>query len=164
MTNKKPVFTKDTENKKLTVVRQFDAILQEVWDAWTTAEILDQWWAPKPYKAETKSMDFRAGGVWMYCMAGPEGDRQWCRVEYYTIDPNRSISSAAMFCDEAGVINEEFPKMYWKQDFTQTGDTTTVTVEVSFDKSADMEMILKMGFQEGFTAGLENLDDYLAGK
>ena len=48
------------------VKREFDAGLPLVWQAWTTAELLDQWWAPLPYKNKTKLMDFRNGGVWHY--------------------------------------------------------------------------------------------------
>lgn len=162
MTKNEAVFSKDLENKKLTVVRAFDAPLERVWKAWTTSEILDHWWAPKPYNAETKSMDFREGGRWLYCMVGPEGDRNWCRVDYKTIDPYKSIVSVDMFCDEEGNENTDFPRMNWKKAFRQTGSSTTVTIELTFAKTADMETILKMGFQEGFTAGLGNLDDYLA--
>lgn len=161
MTKNETVFSKDLEKKKLTVVRAFDASLERVWEAWTTSGILDQWWAPKPYKAETKTMDFREGGRWIYCMVGPTGDRTWCRVDYKTIRPLRSIADSAMFCDEEGRENLEFPIMHWNKQFKETGDATTVTIDITFDREADMEAILKMGFQEGFTMGLGNLDQYL---
>ena len=57
----KSVLTKDPGGKKLQVVEEFDVPVAAVWEAWTTPELLDQWWAPKPWKAETKSMDFREG-------------------------------------------------------------------------------------------------------
>ncbi|SRR5258708_17067662 len=161
MTKNEAVFSKDLQNKKLTVVRAFDAPIKQVWNAWTKSEILDHWWAPKPYNAETKTMDFREGGQWIYCMVGPEGDRTWCRVDYKTIEPYRSITSVDMFCDENGNETLDFPRMNWKKEFSQTGSGTTVKVEITFAQTADMEMILKMGFQEGFTAGLGNLDHYL---
>jgi uncharacterized protein YndB with AHSA1/START domain len=60
---------------QLIVTREFDANSDLVWKAWTTAELLDQWWAPKPYRAETKSLDFREGGVWLYAMVSPENEK-----------------------------------------------------------------------------------------
>jgi uncharacterized protein YndB with AHSA1/START domain len=162
MTKKETVFSKDLANRKLTVVREFDASLELVWKAWTESEILDQWWGPKPYRAETKTMDFREGGVWLYCMAGPTGDRHWCRVDYKTIEPKKSISTTNVFCDEEGIINPDLPPMDWRKQFSQTDSGTTVRVEITFAKEADMETIIKMGFQEGFTAGLSNLDHYLS--
>ncbi len=159
MTKNEAIFSKDLESKKLTVVRAFDAPVEQVWEAWTTSEMLDRWWAPKPYRAETKTMDFRDGGLWLYCMVGPDGSRHWCRVDYQTIDPGKRVVSTAMFCDEEGHENLEMPRMHWKQAFGKTGSGTTVTVVISFDKTADMEMIIKMGFQEGFTMGMGNLEE-----
>ena len=106
-------------------------------------------------------MDFREGGRWLYCMVGPTGDKHWCRVDYKTIRPLKSITDSAMFCDEEGKENLEFPVMHWNKQFKETGDATTVTIDISFDRETDMEAILKMGFQEGFTMGLGNLDLYL---
>ncbi len=68
MSNKQTTISKDAANKKLIVVREFDAPLEQVWKAWTDSNILDKWWAPKPWKAKTKSMDFREGGTWLYSL------------------------------------------------------------------------------------------------
>ncbi len=51
MSNKQTTISKDAANKKLIVVREFDAPLEEVWRAWTDSKILDKWWAPKPWRA-----------------------------------------------------------------------------------------------------------------
>lgn len=160
MTKREAVFSKD--QKKLTVVREFDAALERVWRAWTDSEILDQWWAPKPYRAQTKTMDFREGGLWLYCMVGPEGQGMWCRIDYKTIEPYKSFSYTDAFCDEEGNKNTEFPSMAWRNEFIQGEGVTTVRVEIRFAKEEDLETILEMGFQEGFTAGLSNLDHYLS--
>lgn len=73
-------FTVDKENKTIHVARRFDAEVPLVWQAWTTPELLDQWWGPEPWRAETKSMDFRVGGHWLYAMVGPEGEKHWSKV------------------------------------------------------------------------------------
>lgn len=41
-------FSVNKENKTIHVTREFAANRELVWKAWTTAELLDQWWAPKP--------------------------------------------------------------------------------------------------------------------
>ncbi len=53
-------FSVDKENKTITIKREFAAELPLVWDAYTKSEILDKWWAPKPWKARTKTMEFKA--------------------------------------------------------------------------------------------------------
>ncbi|GGA90299.1 SRPBCC family protein [Puia dinghuensis] len=161
MMKRETVFSKDLPNKRLTVVREFDAPLELVWKAWTRSDMLDQWWAPKPWRAETKTMDFREGGFWLYCMKGPNGDHAWCRVDFKTIAPYQRITTGVSFCDEEGNKNPDMPTMDWRKEFSQSGDVTTVRVEISFPREADMETIIQMGFQEGFTAGLGNLDEYL---
>lgn len=161
MTTNKAEITRDTENKKLTVVRAFEAPLDKVWDAWTQSEILDQWWAPKPYKATTRHMDFREGGYWLYEMAGPKGDSQLSRSNYEAIEPQKSITTTDMFCDEQGNESKSFPHMHWVTSFSHSGSTTTVVTELTLDSAADMDAIIKSGFEEGYSMGLSNLEEYL---
>ena len=164
MAKNQAVFTKDIANKKINVVRTFDAPLAQVWRAWTTAELLDQWWAPRPYKAETKTMDFREGGMWLYCMAGPTGDRHWCRVDFTTIDVSKNFTCSSMFCDEEGNVSPVMPKMHWNNHFSETGGVTTANIDITFDKIEDIETMIKMGFEGGFNMGLGNLDELLGAK
>jgi uncharacterized protein YndB with AHSA1/START domain len=158
----KTTMEKDIANKRLHVSRTFDAPLEKVWSAWTENKLLDQWWAPKPWKAVTKSMDFTAGGKWLYYMAGPQGEQQWCRVDYKSIDKEKSFSGQDAFCDEGGKINEELPRMQWDVDFKPEADSTMVDIEISFATVEDLETIIRMGFEEGFAMAHENLDEVLA--
>lgn len=162
MATKESIFTKDAANKKINVVREFDAPVEQVWKAWTVSELLDQWWAPKPWKANTQSMDFHEGGTWFYYMEGPDGSRHYCRADYETIVPNKSYTGLDAFCDENGKMNTDFPRMHWKVVFSKSGTGTKVEVEITFTSEADMEKISEMGFQEGFTAAHTNLDELLA--
>lgn len=160
MTNE-AVFEKDIPNKKMTVTRSFNATLPLVWKAWTTAEILDQWWAPRPFHNETKSMDFREGGAWLYSMISPANERHYCRADYKTINTEQSFSYIDAFCDENGTPTD-FPGMDWMNDFTEADGTTTVKVNITFKDEEAMNKIIEMGFKEGFTMGMNNLDEYLA--
>lgn len=159
---KETIYTKDAANKKISVVREFDAPVEQVWKAWTESELLDQWWAPKPWKANTQSMDFREGGTWLYYMEGPDGSRHYCRADYETIVANKSYTGLDAFCDENGKINTEFARMHWKVVFNKSVNGTKVEVEITFTSEADMEKIIEMGFKEGFAAAHTNLDELLA--
>lgn len=162
MSNKQTMIDKDQANKKIIVTREFDGSVEEVWRAWTDKDILDQWWAPKPWKAKTKSMDFRVGGVWLYAMVGPDGTEQWCKVDYKTIIPNREYSGSDAFCDENGNVTDLFPNMNWKVTFNGQGNSTVVVSEITFASEEDMNKIIEMGFEVGFTAAHGNLDEVLA--
>lgn len=158
---KETIYTPDQANKKMFVVREFDAPLPDVWRAWTESELLDQWWAPKPWKTNTTSMDFREGGRWLYYMEGPDGSRHHCKVEYKTIQPNKLFTGNDAFCDENGNTNTEFPSMQWKVAFSSAGNGTKVEVEITFASEADMKTIVEMGFKEGFAMAHQNLDELL---
>jgi uncharacterized protein YndB with AHSA1/START domain len=151
----------DVANLKLHITRIFDAPLADVWRAWTEAELLDLWWAPKPYRAETKSMEFREGGKWIYCMVGPDGRRMWCAVEFQSIYAPNSFTAKDYFTDENGNPTDQFPQMHWKNEFHDERGTTRVEVEITFASEADLNTIVQMGFKEGFTAAHGNLDELL---
>ena len=153
---------KDLAAKKVTIIRRFDAPLEKVWKAWTEGDLLDQWWAPKPYKAETKTMNFAEGGYWLYAMVGPDNNKMWCKVEYNGIEQQKSFQATDMFCDENGNKNADFPSMNWNNSFEADDEGTKVTVEITFTSEADLQKIMDMGFEAGFAAGLGNLDELLA--
>lgn len=160
--NKETIYTKDPSNKRIKVEREFDAPVGKVWKAWTEPEMLDQWWAPKPWKTNTKSMDFRAGGFWLYYMEGPDGSRHYCRLDYKAITPNTSFVAVDAFCDESGTPSPELPSMHWENKFINQGNTTKVEILITFASEADLEKIVEMGFKEGFAAAHTNLDAILA--
>ncbi|MCC5929146.1 MAG: SRPBCC domain-containing protein [Cyclobacteriaceae bacterium] len=154
-------FNVDRKNHQIKVKRSFNAPVDLVWAAWTEADILDQWWAPKPWVAKTKSMDFREGGHWLYAMLSPENEVHWTRVDYIKINPQKFFSSYDGFCDEEGNLNKSLPGNKWENNFRASGQETMVDIVLSFDTLDDLEKIIAMGFKEGFTAGLENLDQYI---
>jgi len=157
------IFRKEPEHKKITVIRQYDAPVQEVWNAWTKSDTLDQWWAPKPWKARTKSMDFRPGGSWLYVMQGPDGTQQWSRFDFASVEPQEQFSGTDGFTDADGEINKALPQLHWTNTFKAAGKGTSVEIVIDFPSKEDVDKILEMGFEQGFTAGLQNLEDLLAG-
>lgn len=161
MTNNQMQFEKDLTNKKIHVTRNFAASVEQVWRAWTESDLLDQWWAPKPYKAQTKFMDFKEGGHWLYAMVGPDEAKQWCKFDYTSITSGKRYEGFDTFCDENGNRNSEIASMKWKNEFLGTDSGSKVTVEISFESVESLNQIIEFGFQEGFTAGLSNLDELL---
>ncbi len=152
----------DTNKNQIHVEREFDAPLEQVWRAWTESELLEQWWAPKPFKAVTKSMNFTNGGAWHYYMLGPDGSQFWCMVKYNSIEIHKRFEADDYFCDEEGNRNEEMPGMHWDNVFTGRGNVTKVNVHITFASEKDLERIVAMGFKEGFAMAHSNLDEIIA--
>lgn len=157
-------FTVDKENSTVNVKREFDASLANVWSAWTEPEILDQWWAPAPWKSKTKSMDFKEGGRRLYAMIGPEGEQHWAIADFTSISPKTNFKYLDAFSDSEGNLNTEFPRSDWNVNFSEQDGSTFVDVVIKHEKLSDLEMIIQMGFNEGFTIAMEGLDKIFAEK
>lgn len=154
-------FTVDKVNNKVHVTREFNAPLDLVWKSWTTAELLDQWWAPRPYTNTTISMNFSNGGRWLYYMTSPEGQKHYCLADYSDIVSEKEFKAIDAFCDEKGNKQQGFLDSKWHNSFKALGNTTQVNVVISYDSLEQLETIIQMGFKEGFTMGLGNLDELL---
>jgi len=154
-------FTVDKDKNTIKVTREFAANLSLVWDAWTKPELLDIWFAPKPYRTKTKSMDFREGGFWHYAMISPENVAQWCRADYKKIEYRKSFSALDAFADEDGNVNTTFPRSQFTNEFREDAFTTTVSITIVYENLSDLEKMVQMGFKEGLTMTLDNLEQYI---
>ncbi|WP_437391952.1 SRPBCC domain-containing protein [Olivibacter sp. SA151] len=154
-------FTVNKENMTIEIKREFNAGLKLVWQAWTTPELLDQWWGPQPWRAETKTMDFRVGGFWLYAMVSPEGERHYARTNFISIVKEKSFASKGGFSDENGTINPAFPVNLWENNFIEVGDKVRVDMLLTYDSLADLETEIEMGFKEGMTVDFQQLDELL---
>ncbi|GAB3517453.1 SRPBCC family protein [Emticicia fontis] len=157
-------FIVDKENRTITIKREFDADLAMVWEAWTNPEILDKWYAPKPYRAETQTMDFREGGFWHYAMINPQGEKQgYSRYDYQKIEPQKNITELRGFSDANGTINPNFARTTATNDFSEADGKTLVKIHAQYGSAETLEFIVKNGFIEGMSACFGNLDELLAG-
>jgi uncharacterized protein YndB with AHSA1/START domain len=154
-------FIVDKPTKTVTITAEFDADRDLVWDAYTKAELLDQWWAPKPWSSRTKVMDFREGGRRFYAMVSPEGAEKWSVQKYTSITPKTNFKLFNAFADENE--NPELPGSDWDLSFDEQGGRTTVTISIYNESLERMENLIAMGFKEGITMTLGQLQDLLRG-
>ena len=153
-------FIVDKEKKTVFVNREFDAELPLVWDAFTKKEILDQWWAPKPWESRTKIMDFKVGGKRFYAMVGPEDQEHWSVQEFTSITPKSNFNYLNAFADKDG--NPNLPGSDWDLSFSEKDGITTVNIVIYNESQERMEQQIEMGFQGGFTMTLNYLAKMLA--
>ena len=152
--------TVDKATKTVFVTRTFDADLSLVWDAFTKQEILDQWWAPKPWTSKTKIMNFEVGGRRFYAMVSPEGQAErWAIQRYTSITPKTNFKFFNAFADKDE--NPELPGSEWDFNFTEEDGTTKVSISIYNESLARLEKMIEMGFKEGFNMALKNLEDLL---
>jgi uncharacterized protein YndB with AHSA1/START domain len=152
-------FTVDKTTKTVTVVREFAAELPLVWDAYTKQEILDQWWAPKPWASKTKIMNFEVGGRRFYAMVSPEGHERWSIQKYTSITPKTNFKILNAFADENE--NPELPGSEWDLSFSEQNGTTKVSASIYNESLERMEKMIEMGFKEGFSMTMNHLEELL---
>jgi uncharacterized protein YndB with AHSA1/START domain len=139
---------------------EFDADISLVWDAITKPELLDQWYAPAPWKSRTKHMNFEVGGRRFYAMVSPEGQEMWAVQKYTSISPKTNFQFYNAFADKDE--NLQLPGSEWDLNFTEQKDSTKVNIAIYNESLERMERMIAMGFKEGFTATLGNLKNLLA--
>ncbi len=153
-------FIVDKASKTAFVNKEFDADLSLVWDAFTKQEILDQWWAPKPWLSKSKFMDFKVGGHRFYAMVSPEGQEHWSLQKFVSISPKTNFKMINAFADKDE--NPELPGTDWDLSFSEQNGTTKVSIVIKHDSLEQMEKMIEMGFQGGFTMTLTYLEQLLA--
>ncbi|OYU65419.1 MAG: ATPase [Cytophagaceae bacterium BCCC1] len=153
-------FTVDKTAKKVFITREFDANQSLVWDAFTTAEILDQWVAPKPWTSKTKYMNFEVGGRRFYAMVSPEGLERWAIQQYTSISPKTNFKMFNTFADKDE--NPESSGSDWDYTFSEQNGKTKVSIVIYNESLERMEKMIEMGFTEGFKMSMMNLENLLA--
>lgn len=151
-------FTVDKAAKTVYITREFDANLSLVWDAFTKAELLDQWQAPQPMRAKTKYQDFKVGGKRFYAMITPEGQERWSLQKYTSITPKTNFKMFNVFTDQ-----DENPEQYgseWNHTFSEQNGITTVSIVIYNESMERLERILE-GFTQGMKMSLVNLENLL---
>lgn len=152
-------FTVDKAKKTVYIIREFDADLSLVWDAFTKAELLDQWLAPKPMTAKTKYQDFKVGGKRFYAMISPEGVERWALQEYTSITPKTNFKMYNAFADKDE--NPEPAGSEWDHTFSEQNGKTKVSITIYNESLERLERILD-GFTQGMKMSLSNLENLLA--
>ena len=153
-------FIVDKEAQTVTITKEFAAGLSLVWDAYTTPELLDQWWAPKPMMSRTKAMDFEVDGRRFYAMVSPEGAERWVVQKYTSITPKTNFKIFNTFADKDE--NLELPGSDWNLNFSEQDGTTKVSISIFNESLERLERMIEGGFREGMMAQLQNLEDLLA--
>jgi uncharacterized protein YndB with AHSA1/START domain len=152
-------FTVDKAKKTVFITREFDAEPDLVWDAFTKAELLDQWVAPKPFTSRTKYMDFKVGGKRFYAMVSPEGAERWGIQEFTSITPKSNFKTYNAFADKDE--NPELPGSEWDYNFSEQNGRTKVSITIFNESLERLERILD-GFTQGMKMSLVNLEELLA--
>ncbi len=155
------VFNKDDNSASVYVMKIYPTDVEAVWSHFTQADLIDQWWAPSPWKCQTLKMNFEPEGIWNYEMIDPEGEKYFAGVHYHEINYHRSFDWTDFFTDESEIINTDLPSVNWLIGFTGVEEGMKLTININFHSTEEMVQLLEMGFEESLKTGLTQLEELL---
>ena len=148
---------------KLIITRMFNAPVELVWQAWTTAENIAQWWGPKDFNTKVIEHDFRPGGKWEYIMIDAGGNEYPANGVFKEIVQYEKITSADEFGSEFKLLtNNDFPEvLLFSTLFEDLGEKTKVTLIYDHPSDKDKEKHIQMGVIGGWNTSFDKLEHYM---
>ena len=123
--------------REVRIERTFSASAEEVFDAWTSPEVMRRWLHPGPdWETPQAEVDLRVGGQVRVVMRRPDGTEIEMRGEYTLIDRPHRLVMTWTFGDEPS--NEQVIEL----SFDESGGSTTVLLvnsRISTDERRDSQ-------------------------
>jgi uncharacterized protein YndB with AHSA1/START domain len=153
---------KNLDSLTITLVADFDAPIERVWQLWADPRKLERWWGPPSYPATVEKHDLTPGGDVTYFMTGPDGDqpRGWWRVT--SVNPPKSLEFTDGFANHDGTPNPDMPITRVHMQLTEHGGGTRMELRSVFESREQMEQLVSMGVVEGLQQAVGQMDALLA--
>jgi uncharacterized protein YndB with AHSA1/START domain len=155
------------KKKEFTLQRSYDAPITTVWEAWTRAEMLRQWWGPKnTFVPECRIAPNVGGEVYVVMEAG-EGmgkyaGTRWPMAGTFTrVDPVTRLTYDARSWTDG---QESTTTIEHTNDITlsEQDGQTTITLDVTITSIGDKAKMAAFGMKFGYKAQLDKLADQLS--
>ncbi|ABM13841.1 MULTISPECIES: SRPBCC family protein [Mycolicibacterium] len=153
----------DLENRTLTIIADFAAPVERVWQVYADPRQLEKIWGPPECPATVVDHDLRPGGRVTYFMTGPDGDKFAGYWQVTAVDEPNSFAFDDGFADLDFNPNPDLPVS--KNVFTFTGRAggTRSTFVSTYESAEALQKVLDMGVIEGASSAINQIDGLLAG-
>ena len=145
-------------DRELVVTRTFNGPARLVFEAWTTPELLQRWWAPKSCGATFLSceLDARTGGTYRFEFGHPASDQPMAFFGRYleVTPPSRLVWTNEEGGEDGAVTTVTFE---------ERGGQTLVVMHDLYPSKESLDEAIASGSTSGFTESFEQLDAVLAG-
>jgi uncharacterized protein YndB with AHSA1/START domain len=154
---------KDFDSLTLTLIADFDASVDQVWELWADPRQLERWWGPPGYPATFEQHDLTPGEAVSYFMTSPEGERHrgWWRI--VSVDPPTALEFTDGFAAEDGTPAAGMPVTTVRMRLTAHDGRTRMELRSSFASREDMDQLVKMQMAEGLQQAVGQMDALLKG-
>lgn len=143
--------------RQIKIVREFDAPRERVFEAFTAAEQLAQWWGPHGTEMIVDMLDARTGGDWRFVSHGPDGREDTFRGSFREVTRPEKIAWTFEWGGMPGYVSVD------ENEFEDLGDgRTRVTTTSTFLFGEERDGMLEAGMESGLQESYERLDELLA--
>jgi uncharacterized protein YndB with AHSA1/START domain len=153
---------KDYGNLTITVIADFEAPIDRVWELWSDPGKLERWMGPPSHPATVERHELWPGGEIRFSMVGPDGDRSWGTWRITAVDAPTSLAFTDVFADEDGTPLADMSVGAVRVQLTEREGRTRMEVRSTFQSREDMEQRVDMGEVEGWRATVGQMDALLA--
>jgi uncharacterized protein YndB with AHSA1/START domain len=152
--------SRNAEDLSMTIVAEFEAAPEHLWNLWADPRKLERWWGPSPYPATFTRYEFEPGGQCRYYMTRPEDfiHYGWWRID--ALDAPRRIEFVNGLAGDDGEPVAGLEPIGGVVTFEPIGTGTRMTVLCQFADADQMEQ-LAMGMQEGMSIAIDQIDALL---
>ncbi|MHA7269708.1 SRPBCC family protein [Arthrobacter sp. HLT1-20] len=153
---------KNPEALSFTIVTEFSAGVERVWQIWADPRQLERWWGPPTWPATFEHFDFKRGGRVAYFMTGPDGEKARGWWHFTAIAAPHLLELDDGFADEDGHRVDSMGTTRITVTLEDFGNTTRMSVSSLFHDAAQMEQMVAMGMEEGMGQAMGQIDAILA--
>ena len=152
---------KDFDARTLTLVAEFAAPAERVWELWADPRKLERWWGPPGYPASFERFELEPGGTITYFMTSPEGERFHGLWRVVAVDAPWSLEVEDFFADAEGNVNPDLPGGRMRMRLTEENGRTRMEVVSLHATAEDLQNVLDMGQAEGMELAMGQMDALL---
>ena len=153
---------KDYGELSITVVADFDASLDRVWQLFADPRQLERWWGPPGYPATVEEHDLQPGGRVLYYMSGPDGEKYHGLWEVEAVEPPTGFQARDFFADAEGNPVADMPSSSIQLRLLEHAGGTRMEMRSVYETREALDQILEMGALEGVRSAVAQIDELLA--
>lgn len=153
---------KDLDNLTMTLVAEFDATTDGVWQLWADPRKLERWWGPPSYPSKFETLELEPGGRAAYHMTGPEGDRHHGLWRVVAVEPPGNLVFEDRFAGADGAPDDSLPGSRTTVTLTEQDGRTRMEIRSTFESREQMQQLLDMGMADGLTQSVGQMDALLS--
>jgi len=140
-------------DRELIITRRFDAPARIVFEAWTRADLVAQWWAPQSRGVSITSCEaeVRPGGRYRYVLRTGKGETVAFSGAYLEVEPPTRVVYTQIFEPVPG------PPVLVTVTFEERDGGTDLTALEVYPSKEVLEMVLATGMETGMRETMDQL-------